>query len=147
MNMNKTFITLILAASMAACSPRMVYVPTTEVRTDTTVVVRDRTVTDTLLLGPEYGDTATVICPPGLTRDSIVYLYDHVYLPGRKVPYRVTVRDTVWKTQTVQSTVGMPTDHLPYWASALLSLLAMAIGYFIKKLNKDDNGNNGKQGA
>lgn len=65
------------------------------VERDTVTTVHDRYITDTLILGPEYGETDTIICPPGLVRDSLIYLYDYVYLPGRKVAYKVIVHDTV----------------------------------------------------
>jgi hypothetical protein len=79
---------------MAACSaPKLAESPL--VKPDTVTTVHERYITDTLILGPEYGDTDTIVCPPGLVRDSLIYLYDYVYLPGRKVAYKVVVHDTV----------------------------------------------------
>lgn len=89
---------------LSGCStPKPIETTIFKTKTDTVKVVKERKVIDTLFLGAEYGDTDTIICPPGLTRDSLIYLYDYVYLPGRKVPYKVFVHDTIKEITTVQS--------------------------------------------
>jgi hypothetical protein len=91
----KSLLFTTLAVLLAACSAPNTLAESPLVKRDTVFTVHERTLTDTLILGPEYGDTDTIVCPPGLVRDSLIYLYDYVYLPGRKVAYKVVVHDTV----------------------------------------------------
>jgi len=123
---------LLTLSAIAGCSPRlsdMMPVEEPIVILDTVEVFTTKTLTDTFMLAAEavpYFDS--VLCPPGLIRDTMIYVNDSVWLPARAVEYTVTVHDTVFVPQYIQTPGSTNTKDMSWperltWLSGLMALL------------------------
>lgn len=137
----------ILMLSIWACSKQVVpiaHTPDSPIfRRDTIVQVKDRIVTDTVLLGAEYYTvTDTVPCPPGLTKDSLVIVTNTVYKPAQKVPYEVLVRDTLLTVEYLPVTATQIMNSGYSWGERLAWLglvFSLMIGWLKPRKNTPNN--------
>lgn len=137
---------LVLSLLLTGCTPRIGDIlaaqpPVTAVRYDT--VYRDRTVTDTIEFGAEYVTVRdTVPCPPNLAHETLVPFEVVKWLPGKKVPVTVTVRDTVYLPAHTTSMVTSVQDmSWPERLTWLCGVLALLWGFW--NTRKDGKGGNG----
>lgn len=97
--------------------------------------VRERTVTDTLLIpGDTLVVTDSVPCPPGLSRDSLVYVTRRIQTPPRTVVVTRTVHDTL---EMVEIRQVSPLDGeivsgmMMLWGRISMGVLLLFLLFFI----------------
>lgn len=120
----------VLLAALSGCKiilPAPVVAP--PMRTDTVreVQVRERVVTDTLQVpGEEITIRDSAICPPGLVRDSVVYVTRAVHTPPRTVHVFNTVYDTleVVEIRQVSALDALVSGNVPFSWMGLLFVIA-----------------------
>lgn len=127
----------LLSLILGACSPRVILPAMSPDQVDSIITrVTPRTVTDTVLLAGEYVEVHdTFPCPPGLTRDSLVYLSDFVYVPGRTVTLTRTVHDTLRVAVPAPAPIVLPGQNMswPERISWMLGVLSVLVAWWRKR--------------
>lgn len=136
---------LLLALLLTSCSENIIPAATQTpiFKRDTTTIVTDRIITDTMYLGSEYYTvTDTFPCPPGLVRDSIITVTKLVYFKGKKVPITITVHDTIREIQQSPVSVAKILQPGYSWPERLAWLGAVALliaGWLRPRKNTPNN--------
>ncbi len=127
----------LLSLLFGACSPRITLPAMSPSQMDTMITrVTPRTVTDTVFIAGEYVAVRdTFPCPPGLTHDSLVYLSDFVYLPGRTVTVTHTIHDTLRIATPAPAAIRLPGKNMswPERITWLLGVFAVLVAWWRKR--------------
>ncbi len=130
------YLFLCLVATVGACKvvlPEPVISPPSRIDTIREVQVRERTVTDTLLVpGEEITIRDSAICPPGLVLDSVVYITRTVHTPPRTVHVFNTVYDTLETVEIRQVSAldALVSGNVPFsWLGLLFVIAGLAAAW------------------